>query len=64
MKRIQSTDFDVITGPSMASACPVVETMVVESGPAEAIAPRQAALPGALPAQAATQPAPDKADAA
>lgn len=59
MKRIQSTDFDVITGPSMASACPVVESVS-----AEAIAPQQAALPGAVPAQAATQPAPDKADAA
>jgi hypothetical protein len=26
MKRLQTTDFDVITGPSMATACPVVET--------------------------------------
>ncbi len=26
MKRTQTTDFDVISGPSMASACPVVET--------------------------------------
>jgi hypothetical protein len=26
MKRIETTDFDVITGPSMASTCPIVET--------------------------------------
>ena len=33
MKRSHSTDFDVITGPSMASACPVVETVPAELQP-------------------------------
>ncbi|HVJ44346.1 MAG TPA: hypothetical protein VM639_22780 [Dongiaceae bacterium] len=59
MKRIQSTDFDVITGPSMASACPVVETM-----PREAISPQQATASVAVPAEAARQPVAQKADAA
>lgn len=49
MNRQSSTDFDVITGPSTASACPVVEsvpaalaTPPVTETPAEA-APGQAA---------------------
>jgi len=37
-----SCDFDVITGPSMASACPVVETAPAEAVPADAAAPAEA----------------------
>lgn len=54
MKRLQTTDFDVITGPSMASACPIVET------------PPLPALATAAEPQAQAEPAPKKetADAA
>jgi hypothetical protein len=39
MKRLSSTDFDVITGPSMASACPIVETAAEPPPPSADIAP-------------------------
>ncbi len=44
MNRQNSNDFDVITGPSMASACPVVETVPAEAQPT-ATATDQAAAP-------------------
>jgi hypothetical protein len=48
MKRIETTDFDVITGPSMATACPVVETTpptpaVTTAEPAAQVTPEQTA---------------------
>jgi len=58
MKRLQTTDFDVITGPSMASACPVVDTIP----PAEI--PHDMAVPEAIPAESEQPVTAAKADAA
>jgi hypothetical protein len=54
MKRMHSTDFDVITGPSMASACPIVET----------VPPGQEQHQQSLPETAEEKPAKVQADAA
>lgn len=59
MKRLQTTDFDVITGPSMASACPVVET-----APLPATPPDEATAPRSIATKTELQAATAKADAA
>ena len=59
MKRLQTTDFDVITGPSMASACPVVETAPLSEAPSDT-----AALSSTVPAETERPTAMEKADAA
>ncbi|HEX7741662.1 MAG TPA: hypothetical protein VF442_04410 [Sphingobium sp.] len=58
MKRLQTTDFDVITGPSMASACPVVETAPLTE------TPRDMAVPEAIPTKSEQPVTAAKADAA
>jgi|GEM_PF-3340164 len=59
MKRLQTTDFDVITGPSMASACPVVDTIP----PAEILS--QGSVEPSVAAATKEQPVTaEKADAA
>jgi hypothetical protein len=59
MKRLQTTDFDVITGPSMASACPVVDTVP----PAE-IPSHRSVEPSVATARAEQPVTAEKADAA
>jgi hypothetical protein len=59
MKRLQPTDFDVITGPSMASACPVVDTVP----PAE-IPPHTVVAPNITSARTEQPVTAEKADAA
>jgi len=59
MKRLQTTDFDVITGPSMASTCPVVETAPLSEAPSDT-----AALLSTAPVETERPTAMEKADAA
>jgi hypothetical protein len=57
MKRSHSTDFDVITGPSMASACPIVETAPAPPQPLSQSRLAESSLAG-KPDGGATVPAP------
>lgn len=59
MKRLQTTDFDVITGPSMASACPVVDTVPATEAP-----PRAVVEPSSASARTEPPATAEKADAA
>jgi hypothetical protein len=59
MKRLQTTDFDVITGPSMASACPIVDT-----APLTEAQPRETGVAGTVQAKSEPPATAEKADAA